>query len=170
MTEAFIGLGGNVGEPRRAMTVALDMLDARADVAVKAVSPLYRTPAWGKTDQPDYLNAVARISTGLSARQLMALCLETERALGRVRAERWGPRTIDLDVLLFGSETIDEAGLSIPHTRMAERAFVMVPLADIAPDLVIDGVTASDLASSLPGDGIEKVAAPDEWWRVGAKG
>ncbi|MCV0398146.1 MAG: 2-amino-4-hydroxy-6-hydroxymethyldihydropteridine diphosphokinase [Rhizobiaceae bacterium] len=166
MTEAYVGLGGNVGDPRRAMARALDLLDADPQVTVSAVSPLYRTPPWGKTDQPDYLNAVARLVTGLTARGLMERCLETERALGRIRGERWGPRPIDLDLLLFGSETIEEDGLHVPHPRMGERAFVMIPLADITPGLRLKGVAAAELAASLPSAGIERIAASGDWWRA----
>lgn len=165
MTDAYLGLGGNVGEPRRAMVRALQALDANEAVSVAAVSPLYRTPPWGKADQPDYLNAVARIETTLSARPLLDLCLATERRLDRVRSERWGPRPIDIDLLLFGEEAIDEEGLRVPHPHMAERAFVMIPLADIAPSVMVAGLRAASHARALPGEGIVRITDDGEWWR-----
>src|SRR5262245_38391899 len=113
------------------MAGALRMLDAHPNCVVVSVSSLYRTPPWGKTDQPDFLNAAAAVRTTLSPRGLLDLCLETERKLKRVRAERWGPRLIDMDLLIFGDRTIDEEGLVLPHPRMLERAFVLVPLAEI---------------------------------------
>ena len=107
-----------------------------------SVSSLYRTPPWGKTDQPDFLNAAAEVLTGHSPRELLDLCLEAERRLKRVRQERWGPRLIDIDILVFGDRAVHEGGLEIPHPRMLERAFVLVPLAEIAPDLVALGQAA----------------------------
>ncbi len=163
-TRAWLGLGGNIGDPRAAMAAALRRLDAHPEVAVSAVSGLYRTPPWGRTDQPDFLNAVAALDTTLAARALLDLCLATERELKRVRAERWGPRVIDMDILAFGDERIEEPGLAVPHPRMAERAFVMLPLAEIAPDLIVAGRPAADIAASLDISGIERMAGPD-WWR-----
>lgn len=163
-TRAWLGLGGNLGDPRAAMATALQALDASDRVRVVAVSSLYSTPPWGKTDQPDFLNAVAEVATTLDARGLLDLCLATERTLKRVRAERWGPRLIDMDVLVFGEERVDEDGLVVPHPRMAERAFVMVPLAEIAPDLDIGGKPAAAIAAGLDRAGIEPIARPS-WWR-----
>ncbi len=163
-TRAWLGLGGNLGGPRAAMATALQALDTSDHVRVVAVSSLYSTLPWGRTDQPDFLNAVAEVATSLDARGLLELCLETERSLKRVRAERWGPRVIDMDVLVFGDEAIDEEGLVVPHPRMAERAFVMVPLAEIAPELKIQEQSAAAVAAGLDRAGIELIAPPS-WWR-----
>lgn len=165
MTRAYLGLGGNIGTPRRAMTEALGRLDASADVSVVAVSPLYRTAPWGITDQPDFLNAVAAVETGLLPRALLDLCLSIEAGLKRVRRERWGPRLIDIDVLVFGTESVSEPGLQIPHPRMFERAFVMVPLAAVAPGLVVGGRSVAALAASLDGPEIRPETADGLWWR-----
>lgn len=161
--EAFIGLGGNIGDPMEAMRRALRQLGAGDEARIVAVSSLYRTPPWGKTDQPDFLNAVAKVSTGLTPEALLDACLDAEASLHRVRKERWGPRLIDLDVLLYGDERIEQDGLEIPHPRMLERAFVMVPLAEIAPELVLDGMTAAERAGRLDATGMDRVATGN-WW------
>jgi 2-amino-4-hydroxy-6-hydroxymethyldihydropteridine diphosphokinase len=161
----FLSLGGNLGDPAHAMGAALRMLDEHQDVAVVAVSSLYRTPPWGKTDQPDFLNVAAKLSTSLSPRGLLELCLDAERKLKRVREERWGPRLIDIDILMFGGRTIHEAGLEIPHPRMIERSFVLVPLAEIAPDLVITGKRLSDRLQEIDAKGIERQPSGQNWWR-----
>lgn len=162
---AYLGLGGNLGDPAAAMASALRALDANAAVSVVAVSSLYRTPPWGKTDQPDFMNAVAAVDTTLSPRALLDLCLETERALKRVRVERWGPRVIDMDILLFGSERINEEGLQVPHPRMGERAFVLAPLAEIAPDVIVDGETAAGRLAGVDTAGIDRLPGGSDWWR-----
>ncbi len=162
---AYLGLGGNLGDPAAAMASALRALDATAAVSVVAVSSLYRTPPWGKTDQPDFMNAVAAVDTTLSPRALLDLCLETERALKRVRVDRWGPRVIDMDILLFGSERINEEGLQVPHPRMGERAFVLAPLAEIAPDVIVDGEPAAGRLAAVNKAGIERLPSGGDWWR-----
>lgn len=164
---AWLGLGGNLGDPAAAMAAALQALDGHAAVSVVAVSSLYRTPPWGVTDQPDFLNAVVAVDTALTARQLLDLCLETERRLKRVRAGRWGPRVIDIDILLYGDEAIDEEGLQVPHPRMASRAFVLVPLAEIVPDLRIAGESVAARLADLDAGGIERLPGGRDWWRRG---
>ena len=161
---AFLSLGGNLGEPAKSMAAALQIIDADLDTDVVAVSSLYRTPPWGKTDQPHFLNAAAEIRTRLSPRGLLDLCLDAEHKLKRVRGERWGPRLIDMDILTFGDRAVDEAGLVLPHPRMLERAFVLVPLAEIAPDLKLSGVSIADRLTTLDASGIEKLPHRD-WWR-----
>lgn len=161
----FISLGGNIGDPARAMADALGMIDAEPSTEVVAVSSLYRTPPWGKIDQPDFLNAAAELATRLEPRALLDLCLDAERRLKRVRAERWGPRLIDIDVLTFGDRTIREAGLDIPHPRMLERGFVLVPLAEIAPDALVGGRALAERAAGADRAGIVRVDGPVDWWR-----
>jgi 2-amino-4-hydroxy-6-hydroxymethyldihydropteridine diphosphokinase len=163
---AYLGLGGNIGEPAAAMAESLRLLNARDDVGVVAVSSLYRTPPWGVTDQPDFLNCVAALDTSLSARALLQACLDTERLLKRVRADRWGPRVIDIDVLLYGDQRVDEEGLQVPHPRMLQRAFVLAPLAEIAGDLDLDGQTVAQRLAAIDQQGIARLAGGQEWWIV----
>jgi 2-amino-4-hydroxy-6-hydroxymethyldihydropteridine diphosphokinase len=150
----LIGLGGNLGDPVKSIHQALEIIDLHKDCRVEAVSSFWRTPPWGKTDQPDFINACARVSTRLEPRAFLELCLQTEKALKRVRNERWGPRSIDIDILFFGERVIHEEGLVIPHPRIAERAFVLVPLAEIAPSLVLDGKTISERAREISQEGV----------------
>lgn len=163
---AYLGLGGNIGDPARAMASALQALDAHEGVVVAAVSSSYKTPPWGVTDQPDFINAVAALDTTLSARQLIELCLETERNLKRERTLRWGPRSIDIDILIYGDETIDEEGLQVPHPRMADRAFVLAPLSEIAPDVLVFGESAQSRLAGIDAGGIVKLPGGSDWWRV----
>ncbi|MFC3323408.1 2-amino-4-hydroxy-6-hydroxymethyldihydropteridine diphosphokinase [Mesorhizobium cantuariense] len=160
----YLSLGGNLGDPAKSMGAALRMLDADADTRVTGVSSLYRTPPWGKLDQPDFLNAAAEISTGLAPRALLDLCLDAERKLKRVREERWGPRLIDIDILVFGDRVIHETGLEVPHPRMLERAFVLAPLAEIAPGLVVGGRSIMDRLVAVDTSGIERLSSGRDWW------
>lgn len=138
---AAVGLGGNVGDVAATLHEALHALDALPDTRLLRASRLYRTPAWGNTEQPDFVNAAALLQTQLDVRDLLDALLEVERRFGRDRAqgERWGPRTLDLDLLLYGDATIDEPGLRVPHPYLHERAFALLPLAEIAPDLLVPG-------------------------------
>lgn len=157
---AFVGLGGNVGDAAATLRAAFAELDALPDTRLLRVSRLYRTPAWGVEDQPDFVNAAAMLETGLSAQDLLTGLLEIERAHGRERAEdrRWGPRTLDLDLLLYADATIDEPGLHVPHPRLHLRAFALRPLVEIAPDAAIPGVgRAADALAQLPDDGIVSI-------------
>ncbi len=137
--EAALGLGGNIGDVAAAFVQALRRLDGAPGVTLQRASSVYRTPPWGKVDQPDFLNMAALVETTLSARALLMLCLDIERSLGRRRLERWGPRTLDIDILTYGDTTIDEPDLKTPHPGLAERAFVLAPLAEIAPRLRVAG-------------------------------
>lgn len=163
---AYLGLGGNLGDPAAAMAAALRTLDADPGISVAAVSSLYRTPPWGVAEQPDFLNAVAAVDTVLPARQLLARCLDVEKGLKRVRDIRWGPRVIDIDVLLYGDQAIAEEGLQVPHPRMARRAFVMVPLAEIAPEAWVETKTATEWLPSLDTSQIVRLPGGANWWRV----
>jgi 2-amino-4-hydroxy-6-hydroxymethyldihydropteridine diphosphokinase len=148
---AFIGLGGNLGDARARLEAAIDMLDASAGLHVTGRSRWFRTPPWGPVAQPDFINAAIRVVTTLSPHGLLDTLLSVEQAFGRVReGERWGPRTLDLDLLAFGDATIADDRLVLPHPRMAERAFVLLPLADIAPDAVLPGLgRVSDLLAAV---------------------
>jgi 2-amino-4-hydroxy-6-hydroxymethyldihydropteridine diphosphokinase len=162
---AYLGLGGNLGDPAASMGAALRMLDADPLTEVVSVSSLYRTPPWGKTDQPDFLNATAEVLTSHSPRELLDLCLEAERRLKRVRQERWGPRLIDIDILVFGDEAVHEHGLDIPHPRMLARAFVLAPLAEIAPDIMMKGKRLAEWLAELDTAGIERQPSGRDWWK-----
>jgi 2-amino-4-hydroxy-6-hydroxymethyldihydropteridine diphosphokinase len=136
---ACIGLGGNVGDAAATVRRAFDALADLPETRVLAVSRLYRTPAWGVETQPDFVNAAALLDTTLDPRALLDALLGIERAFGRERRERWGPRTLDLDLLLYADAVIDVPGLHVPHPHLHERAFVLRPLADIAPDAMVPG-------------------------------
>jgi len=150
--QACIGLGANLGDAVATVQAALQALDALPRTRLVKASRLYRTPAWGKTDQPAFVNAAALLETELDARALLDAMLAVERDFGRERldGERWSARTLDLDLLLYGDAVIDEAGLHVPHPHLHERAFALVPLVEIAPDLVIPGHgRASDLVAAM---------------------
>jgi 2-amino-4-hydroxy-6-hydroxymethyldihydropteridine diphosphokinase len=129
---AYLGIGANLGDRAAALQGAVDGL-AAGGLEVVAVSPVYETAPVGGPAQPDYLNAVVEVETAVSPRELLELAQRVENAAERVRLERWGPRTLDVDVLLVGELTVDEPDLVVPHPRLAERAFVLVPLADLDP-------------------------------------
>ncbi len=149
-TIAYIGLGSNQGHRPANLERAVKELAAVPGVAVRRRAPVYETAPLGHTDQDWFLNTVVEIETTLSPRDLLTRMLEIERRLGRERRERWGPRVIDIDLLLFGEEMIAESDLSVPHPRLAERAFAVVPLADLNPGLILPGSgKASELAFVL---------------------
>jgi 2-amino-4-hydroxy-6-hydroxymethyldihydropteridine diphosphokinase len=137
---AYIGIGSNLGDRQRLIRQALDLLDAQDDVEVAALSTIRETEPVGIVDQPRFLNAAARLETELAPRELLDRLLAVERDLGRLRVERYGPRTIDLDLLLYGDELVDEPGLRVPHPRLHERRFVLEPLNDLDPGLVVPGL------------------------------
>jgi 2-amino-4-hydroxy-6-hydroxymethyldihydropteridine diphosphokinase len=139
VTRAYVGLGANLGSREDTLRRALELLGRAPGVDVLAVSEFRETEPVGVIEQPRFLNGAAALETSLSARELLDLLLEVERTLGRVRDERWGPRLIDLDLLLYGAETIDEPGLDVPHPRLHERRFALEPLAELDPELVIPG-------------------------------
>lgn len=134
MPLAYVGLGANLGDRRAALEGAVAELGRTPGVRVKRVSSFHETAPVGGPPQPDYLNGVVEVETDLDARALLDLLLAIERRFGRERRERWGPRTLDLDLLLYGDRVIEEPGLSVPHPRMAERAFVLAPLCELTPE------------------------------------
>ena len=133
MTRAYLGIGSNLGERLAYLQLAVDELASADGVTVVGVSPVYETAPVGGPEQPDYLNAVVALDTTLTAHELLRVAQAVETEAERVRTVRWGPRTLDVDVLLVGDERIDTPDLVVPHPRMAERAFVVVPLADLDP-------------------------------------
>jgi 2-amino-4-hydroxy-6-hydroxymethyldihydropteridine diphosphokinase len=156
VTRAFLGMGSNLGDRVGHLTGAVNALD---DLVI--VSPVYESEPVGGPDQDDYLNLVVELDTDLRPRELLAVCHRLEAAAGRVRAERWGPRTLDVDLLWMDGCTVDEPDLQVPHPRLRERRFVLAPLHDLAPDLVTadeveaaaGAVTRLGPLASLGGDG-----------------
>jgi 2-amino-4-hydroxy-6-hydroxymethyldihydropteridine diphosphokinase len=147
VTRAYVGLGANLGPREVTLLRAADLLAAADGVEVVAVSQLRETEPVGLVEQPPFLNGAVAIDTSLPPRALLDLLLEIERSLGRVRAERWGPRTIDLDLLAYGDERVDEEGLHVPHPRLHERRFALEPLAELDPELQIPGL--GDVSAAL---------------------
>jgi 2-amino-4-hydroxy-6-hydroxymethyldihydropteridine diphosphokinase len=139
MIRAYVGLGANLGPREETIRRAVELLERTPGVDVVAVSELRETDPVGVMDQPRFLNGAAALETSLTARELLDLLLDVERELGRVRVERWGPRVIDLDLLLYGDVTLDEPGLRVPHPRLQERRFALEPLAELDPELAIPG-------------------------------
>jgi 2-amino-4-hydroxy-6-hydroxymethyldihydropteridine diphosphokinase len=141
VTTAYVGIGSNLGEPERQIAAALELLTAEDGIELVAVSTLRETEPVGYRDQPNFLNGAAAVETDLSPQALLERLLAIERRLGRVRGDgpRFGPRTIDLDLLLYGDQTLDEPGLTVPHPRLTKRRFVLEPLAELDPSLEIPG-------------------------------
>jgi len=156
-TPAYVGIGSNLQDPARQVRTAMAALEQLPATRLMAVSSLYGTRPFGPVAQPDFCNAAAALLTTLAAQEFLAQLLELERRLGRERRERWGPRIIDLDLLAFGSLRASEAGLTLPHPGIVQRNFVLYPLAEIAPDMLLpglgrvallrDAVTADDIWS-----------------------
>ncbi|GAW85310.1 2-amino-4-hydroxy-6-hydroxymethyldihydropteridine diphosphokinase [Bathymodiolus platifrons methanotrophic gill symbiont] len=157
---AYIGLGSNLSTPEVQINAARQAVKDLSGVLEHAFSSLYRSPPMGPQDQPDYVNAVMAINTDLSAIALLRCLQQIELDQGRERKdERWGPRTLDLDILLYGQQTIDQPDLCVPHYGMAKRAFVLYPLAEIAPEIEVPGLgKIAGLLASCPLDGLEKVS------------
>jgi 2-amino-4-hydroxy-6-hydroxymethyldihydropteridine diphosphokinase len=162
---AFVGLGANLGDAALTLRQAIDALGRLPETKRVEASRLYRTPAWGVKDQPDFINAVAKLETRLTAHDLLEALLATEREFGRDRldATRWGPRTLDLDLLLYADAVIDQPGLHVPHPHMHQRAFVLVPLLEIAPEARIPGYgPARDAVSELDLSNIQPLCVDNE--------
>jgi 2-amino-4-hydroxy-6-hydroxymethyldihydropteridine diphosphokinase len=159
MIEALVALGGNEGNSRHTLSRAVTLFCDGHDVRLLRRSSDYRTPPWGVTDQPAFINACLLIATGLSPHTLLERAQRVERELGRDRSRerRWGPRPIDIDLLAYDDVAVDDPGLKLPHPRLFERAFVLVPLVEIAPDRVIAGINIRDALTRVDRSGIERL-------------
>jgi 2-amino-4-hydroxy-6-hydroxymethyldihydropteridine diphosphokinase len=159
VAEALIALGGNVGDARATLHKAIDLFCDGKDVRLLARSHDYRTPPWGDANQAPFINLCIAVETEMTPRALLDRAQQTERALGRVRAKdrRWGPRTADLDIIAYDNVTLAEPDLVLPHPRLFERAFVLVPLAEIAADRMIAGILVRDAVAKVDTAGIERL-------------
>jgi len=167
VTRVFLALGANVGNRKENLRLALRWLQPACRIV--AVSSLYRSPALvleGAPPGPDYVNAACEVETDLPPRELLAHVKSIEHAIGRRPAERWAPRPIDIDILLYGDEVIDAEELTVPHPGLTERNFVLAPLAELASDVEHprEHRTIGELAEDIDYEGLEHLAAPDEWW------
>lgn len=158
---AVIGLGGNVGDVQAAFRRALQALDQTAGVRVIAVSSLLRTAPVGGPEQDDFLNAAVLVAVELEPAELLAVLQQLEAVAGRVRTERWGPRTLDLDLLWWADQSIETAELTLPHPELSERRFALQPLVEVAPSaLAANGRRYADILSILPSEGVEVIGEP----------
>jgi 2-amino-4-hydroxy-6-hydroxymethyldihydropteridine diphosphokinase len=161
MAEALLGFGGNLGDVRATLAGAVTALCDGSKVQLTARSSDYRTPPWGLADQPPFVNLAIAVGTTLTPRALLDRALTVEAMFGRDRRKerRWGPRTLDIDIIAFDEIEIEEPGLTLPHPHLFERAFVLAPLAEIAPNRMIKGLTIAQALARLDPGGIEKLAA-----------
>lgn len=165
----WIGLGSNLGDPAKQVNTAVASLDRLPQSRLLACSGLYRSAPMGPQDQPDYINAVAGVETALPAEVLLENLQSIEQAHARVRGEHWGPRTLDLDILLYGDEIIKTQRLTVPHPGIADRNFVLAPLAELAPQLSVPGLsTVQVLRDAVSNEGLERVA--DAEWHAAVPG
>ena len=159
LAQAYLAFGGNVGDSRVILDRAVTLLCDGKEIRLIARSADYRTPPWGFKYQPPFINLCIAVETALSPRDLLAQAQSVELQLGRDRAheKRWGPRTADIDIIAYGGLTVHELGLTVPHPRLFERAFVLLPLAEIAPDLAIGGRSVREAAAGVDQAGIEQL-------------
>ena len=156
---AFIALGSNIADKISHLRLAAEKIGQLPETKIVARSTIWRTPPWGKLDQDWFANAVVNVDTALEPLELLDACLGIEAAMGRVRVERWGPRIIDLNLLIHGAASIRTERLTLPHPAIHQRAFVLMPLGEIAPDIRIGGKTPADLLATLDIAGIERMTA-----------
>ncbi len=159
--DAILALGSNVGDKAGNIARAIGFLTETGDITALSRSRIYRTPPWGKLDQDWFANACLSVMTRLSPERLLARCQSVEQRMGRVRGEKWGPRMIDVDILVYRGVTSSDPSLTLPHPRITERAFVLVPLADVAPDLEIEGRTVADWLSVSDRSAISVLPEPE---------
>ena len=149
MTKAYLSLGSNMGDKKRYLYDAIKLLDGTNHICLTKLSSLYETNPWGYTEQDLFMNLAVEIETTLSPIELLDVCQSIEQELGRVRLVKWGPRVIDVDILLYDADEINEERLKVPHPLMTERDFVIIPLAQIAPTLTVKGRKVEDYLSQF---------------------
>ena len=157
MNKSYLGLGTNIDDRLNYLNQALKILNSHSDIKVSKKSKVYETKAWGYTEQADFLNMCIEIETNLEPNDLLHVCQDVERKLNRERKIRWGPRTIDVDILFFNDIILQEENLEIPHPRIKERAFVLIPLIDLNNKLKIDNVSIDEYLKSLTTEEREEV-------------
>ncbi len=157
MNRAYLGLGSNMGDKKGYIDSALELLEAHEKINIVKISSYYETEPVGYKEQDWFLNIVAEINTELDPHELLKYCMEVEQKLNRKRIIRWGPRTIDIDILLYNDYNLNKENLIIPHPRMTERAFVMIPLYEIAPDILLNGEQIENIINKLKSEEIRKM-------------
>lgn len=157
MPKAYLSLGSNMGDRRRYLEEAVKRLSSHSDLEVTGVSSFYETDPWGYEDQDAFLNICIEVETDMEPAQLLKVCQSVESGLDRTRTIHWGPRTIDVDILIYGDYTSQSTELTVPHPRMTERGFVLVPLGELAPDLTVNGKKVSDWLLEVDQTGIRKI-------------
>jgi 2-amino-4-hydroxy-6-hydroxymethyldihydropteridine diphosphokinase len=165
--DAILALGSNVGEKVANIARAIKLLEADRDITVVARSRIYKTPPWGITDQDWFVNACVGVRTTLQSHDILRRCQQVENTMGRVRNERWGPRVIDVDILVDRRGAVNEKDLVLPHPRIRERAFVLAPLADIAPHMMLEGKPVSAWLAAVDRSGVEPMPEPQKEKRRG---
>ena len=161
MNKAYLGLGTNMGDKQAYLKEACKIISDNPNINIVKISKVYKTKAWGYTNQDDFLNICIEVDTNLSPEELLEVCHEVENKLNRVRVIRWGPRTIDVDILFFNNIISTDENLTLPHPRIKERAFVLIPLMDLNKELVIDNKTISYYLSNLEKEELEQVKEVD---------
>lgn len=162
--KVYLGLGGNIGNTQQFILAALSRLEREKNCKLLQLSSPYRTPPWGNTNQSDFVNACCSVETDLSAQQFLLACQDCEHALQRERNEKWGPRTIDIDLLLLEPfQAISSASLIVPHPHLTQRGFVLVPLNEIAPDLSVYHKTIRQWLHEIDQNSINKITPSKQW-------
>ncbi len=161
MNKAYLGLGTNMGDKEAYLKEACKIISDNPNINIVKISKVYKTKAWGYTNQDDFLNICIEVDTNLSPEELLEVCHKVENKLNRVRVIRWGPRTIDVDILFFNNIISTDENLILPHPRIKERAFVLIPLMDLNKELVIDNKTISYYLSNLEKEELEQVKEVD---------
>lgn len=161
MNKAYLGLGTNMGDKQAYLKEACKIISDNPNINIVKISKVYKTKAWGYTNQDDFLNICIEVDTNLSPEELLEVCHEVENKLNRVRVIRWGPRTIDVDILFFNNIISTDENLTLPHPRIKERAFVLIPLMDLNKELAIDNKTISYYLSNLEKEELKQVEEVD---------
>lgn len=161
MNKAYLGLGTNMGDKQAYLKEACKIISDNTNINIVKISKVYKTKAWGYTNQDDFLNICIEVDTNLSPEELLEVCHEVENKLNRVRVIRWGPRTIDVDILFFNNIISTDENLTLPHPRIKERAFVLIPLMDLNKELAIDNKTISYYLSNLEKEELKQVEEVD---------